>query len=46
MVLEEAWAAARPSSNRELHVTIMAIISIIMVIIVFSETAFYPSGTL
>lgn len=35
-VLEEAWAAARPSRNRELHVTIMAIISIIMVIIVFS----------
>lgn len=33
MVLEEAWAAARPSRNRELQVTIMAAIIIIMVII-------------
>lgn len=33
MVPEEAWAAARPSRNRELQVTIMATIIIIMVII-------------
>lgn len=33
MVPEEAWAAARPSRNRELQVTIMAAIIIIMVII-------------
>lgn len=32
-VAEEAWAAARPSRNRELQVTIMATIIIIMVII-------------
>lgn len=34
--LEDAWAAARPSRNRELHVTIVAIISITMVIILFA----------
>lgn len=33
MVGEEAWAAARPSRNKELQVTIMAAIIIIMVII-------------
>lgn len=32
-VLEEAWAAARPSRNNELHVTVVAAIIIIMVII-------------
>lgn len=32
-VLEVAWVAARPSSNRELHVTIITAITIIMVII-------------
>lgn len=32
-VLEEAWAAARPSRNKELQVTIMAAIIITMVII-------------
>lgn len=34
MVLEEAWAAASPRMNRELQVTIMAAVIIIMVIIV------------
>lgn len=32
-VLEEAWAAARPSRNNELQVTVVAAIIIIMVII-------------
>lgn len=32
-VLEEAWAAARPSRNNELQVTVVATIIIIMVII-------------
>lgn len=32
-VLEEAWAAARPSRNNEPHVTVVAAIIIIMVII-------------
>lgn len=33
MVLEDAWAAAKPSRKRELQVTIMAAIIITMVII-------------